>query len=138
MGNDWSIVRLAASALIEKVVIDTAHFKGNFPDRFSLEAANLNHDEESLDRLLGYAGGTPTPWRELLSQRPLKADTSHVFGGRDFSPLWKDQPVTHLRLQVFPDGGVSRLRVFGVRSGDAASINDVTAGTTVRRKRPAK
>ena len=122
MGNDWSIVRLAAPALIERVLIDTAHFKGNYPDRFSLEAAHLSREEQSLDRLLGYAGGTPTPWRELISTRPLKADTSHIFTAKDFSPLWKKKPVTNLRLHVFPDGGVSRLRVFGVRSSEAEPV----------------
>ncbi len=102
-GNDWAIIALGHAGEIRKVEIDTAHFKGNYPDRCSLQAAAVaGGTEDSLVTQSQF-------WRILLPEQPMRADHQHLFE----EELEAIGPVTHLRLNLFPDGGVSRLRVFG-------------------------
>jgi allantoicase len=89
-GNDWAMVRLAAAGSVERVEIDTSHFKGNAPGRCTLEGE--------------VAGG----WHLLLAS-PLQPHTRHVFD----DDLRRIGPTGRVRLSVFPDGGVARLRVWG-------------------------
>ena len=98
---DWIIVKLGALANIQKVVIDTAHFKGNYPDTFSLEACNLAEGQQPNES---------TEWTTVIDRQKLTADSEHFYKDE---VLVKDQLFTHVRLNIFPDGGVSRLRVFG-------------------------
>jgi len=102
-GFDWAVIRLAARAAIERIELDTHHFKGNFPDRCSIDG-------------LSAPGGAPepqdwsrAPWRPVLIETALRADASHAFD----KDLDAHGPFSHLRLCIHPDGGVSRLRVFG-------------------------
>lgn len=105
-GNDWCIVALAVPGVVEQVVVDTAHFKGNFPDSFSLQAAHVTHaTEQSLVTQSMF-------WEELLAPQKLGMDAEHPF-----TQLAHAQPVTHVRFNIFPDGGVSRLRLFGKAVG---------------------
>jgi allantoicase len=97
-GNDWAIVRLAAAGTLERVEIDTTHFKGNAPGLCTLDGV----------RAPGVAAGDLSGWRPLLNT-PLLPHRRHVFDGE----LRRIGPVTHLRLSVFPDGGVARLRAWG-------------------------
>ena len=91
-GHDWAVVRLGAPGVITKVEVDTNHYKGNYPDSASLEG-----------RL---ADGT---WVELLAQTKLRAHHRHFFTRE----LPQHAPVAHVRLNIYPDGGISRLRVYG-------------------------
>ena len=91
-GHDWVIVKLATEGRIKRIEVDTNHFKGNYPDTASIEG--------SID------GET---WTELLPRTKLEAHTRHYF----IDELLTDGPFTQLRLNVYPDGGVSRLRVWG-------------------------
>jgi len=100
-GSDWAIVRLGAPATLTRLEIDTNHFKGNYPDTCSLEACHA--PGASLEDL-ARAG-----WRELLPRTKLQAHTRHYFEAE----LAALGPSSHVRLNVFPDGGVSRLRVHG-------------------------
>lgn len=105
-GNDWCIIALAAPGIIERVEVDTAHFKGNFPDACSLQAARMHGGtEQSLVTQSMF-------WPELLSPHKLQMDAEHSFG--QVAALG---PVTHVRFNIFPDGGVSRLRLFGKVAG---------------------
>jgi allantoicase len=100
-GHDWAILRLGAPGLIRRVEIDTRHFKGNYPDRASLEGCLA--PGATGERLEAAA------WRELLPQTPLRAHHRHMFT--------LDSPpgsVSHVRLNIYPDGGVSRLRIHGI------------------------
>lgn len=109
-GNDWIIVALGGRGTVSRAVIDTAHFKGNFPDRASMQAADLSDFKGDL------AGAIVTSamfWPELLPPVKLSADAIHEFGDGDLATLG---PVTHVRLNIYPDGGVSRLRLFGTLS----------------------
>ena len=91
-GHDWAIVRLGAPGVITKVELDTHHFKGNYPDSASLEGLLADHT-----------------WTELLPQTKLRPNHRHVFA----KELRTTAPVSSLRLNIYPDGGVSRLRVHG-------------------------
>jgi allantoicase len=97
-GNDWAIIRLAAAGTIERLEIDTTHFKGNAPGRCTVDGVHA--PGTPADRLDG--------WRALLAS-PLQPHTRHVFDDE----LRRAGDVTHLRLSVFPDGGVARLRAWG-------------------------
>lgn len=102
-GHDWVIVRLGVPGIAEKVEVDTAHFKGNFPESCSLDAlyAESAADEGAL--------GNSTAWQPLLARQPLKPNARHVFAKQ----LLSSAPSTHVLFNIFPDGGISRLRIFG-------------------------
>jgi allantoicase len=91
-GHDWTVIRLAAAGAIRRIDIDTRHFKGNAPGACSLE---------------GSTDGVS--WRELLSRAPLEPHTRHVFE-EGVRPLGD---ITHVRFNIYPDGGVGRLRLYG-------------------------
>lgn len=101
-GHDWAIVQLGTCGTIRKVEVDTAHFKGNFPESFSLEACRMNS---------AHADVVPeeSTWREVIPRTKLQADTRHDFE----KEIQSAGEVTHVRFNIFPDGGVSRLRIFG-------------------------
>ncbi|NUP06608.1 MAG: allantoicase [Polyangiaceae bacterium] len=95
-GFDWAIVKLGAIGTITRLEIDTNHFKGNFPDTCVVEACRTTELEGAH-------------FEELLPRTKLQAHTRHYFE----EELANLGPVSHVRLSVFPDGGVSRLRVYG-------------------------
>ena len=99
-GHDWTIVRLAARGQVQRLELDTDHFKGNAPGSCSLEACDAAGAEAEALR-------SSARWRPLLGETPLKPDARHT---------WEVPPgpdATHVRLNIFPDGGVARLRVLG-------------------------
>ena len=100
-GYDWAIVRLGHAGVVRRIELDTNHFKGNYPDSASIEACFAPGG--TLESLQAAA------WAELLPQVKLRAHHRHVFSRELASP----GPVTHVRLNIFPDGGVSRLRIHG-------------------------
>ena len=102
-GYDWVIVKLGKPGTIEKIEVDTNHFKGNFPDACSIEICN--EPDHAVDGLTH----TEFDWKEILPKTKLKAHTRHFFS----KELNNVGSATHVRLNIFPDGGVSRLRVFG-------------------------
>jgi allantoicase len=104
-GHDWILIKLGARGAPAVVEVDTRHFKGNFPDRCSLEAIDAPAGAQITDLL---ASGV---WRPLVPEVRLGADARHFFAV-SLAPA----PVTHLRLNLFPDGGVARLRVWGRRN----------------------
>jgi allantoicase len=100
-GYDWAIVRLGTAGLITRVEIDTNHYKGNYPDSASLDGCHA--PGATLDAL------TSASWHELIPQTKLRPHARHFFS----KGLAASSPVTHVRLNIFPDGGISRLRVHG-------------------------
>ena len=106
-GNDWVIVALAQAGVIERAEIDTAHFKGNYPDRVVLDAGDFANDD--------LATPDSTQWQPLLSETKLKMDQQHYF-----EDLQSDVKATHVRMSIFPDGGISRLRLFGRVGGESS------------------
>jgi len=103
-GNrDWVIVRLAREGIIEKILVDTCHFKGNYPDSCLLEGCNISRKDESK------FSGTGVKWTTILPQSKLNADREHYFE----KEIVSTDSFTHVRLSIFPDGGVSRMRLWG-------------------------
>jgi len=105
-GHDWVVVRLAAAAQLEVLEVDTQHFKGNFPDSCSIEG--IHAPGAPITSLLAQDA-----WAPLLAQTKLLADTRHFFPLSPAPDAGLNKPVTHLRLNTFPDGGISRLRAWG-------------------------
>ena len=101
-GHDWVVLKLGVPGTIRRVEVDTTHFKGNFPDSCSLQASTAQNP--TVDAL----NASSFSWKEILPGAKLKANHRHVF-----TKLQDAGPATHVRFQIFPDGGVSRLRVFG-------------------------
>jgi allantoicase len=108
-GNDWIIIALGARGMVESIEIDTAHYKGNYPDACSILAADMPTGGGALEQALITASMF---WPELLAPQKLSADAIHKFGS-----VAALGPVTHIRLNIFPDGGISRIRVFGKLAG---------------------
>jgi len=100
-GHDWVILKLGSPCSIERIVVDTYQFKGNFPDSCSLDGCF----EPDTDR---DAFLTNTiEWKEVLTNSKLSGNQENIFIIDQTSPL------THIRFNIFPDGGVSRLRIIG-------------------------
>src|ERR1043166_7035150 len=101
-GYDWAIVRLGVPGVVRGVVVDTAHFRGNYPERASSDLCAVS-GTPSVEHLLS----DETKWREILPPSPLAGDTRNAF------PMSDVERATHLRLNIYPDGGVARFRVHG-------------------------
>src|SRR5687768_2197383 len=99
-GHDFAIIRLGARGVVRGVVVDTSFFRGNYPASCSIEAVSLRADAD-LDTLLA------ADWRELLPKSDLQGDSANLF------EIASSAAVSHLRFNIFPDGGVARLRVHG-------------------------
>jgi allantoicase len=114
-GHDWCVIRLGLAGIVRGVVVDTSFFTGNYPERFSLEGCDLGgaapYAEEK--RRLNAAG---TRWVQLLPETPLEGDKRNVVAVKHAGRF------THLRLKIYPDGGVARLRVHGEVMPDTKRI----------------
>jgi allantoicase len=107
-GHEWTIVRLARRGTIERVELDTDHFKGNAPGSAMLECCDAG---PVADPSTQFAAASQS-WHPLVARTPLQPHTRHRFT-RDVVR----QPCTHVRLNIHPDGGVARLRLFGRLGG---------------------
>src|SRR5207253_4081494 len=102
-GFDWCIVRLGLRGIVRGVDVDTAFFKGNFPEACALD---------------GCAELDSASWIELLPRTPLAGDTHNLFA------IENALTSTHVRLRIFPDGGVARLRVYGDVTPDWSRLRE--------------
>ena len=98
--RDWVILKLAHKGTVEKIVVDTCHFKGNYPDSCSIEYCASDDNDAVIKN---------GDWQTLLPQQKLSADNEHEF----VKEINTHNAITHVRLNIFPDGGISRLRLFG-------------------------
>lgn len=112
-GHDWAVVHAGIQGTVSRLEIDTAHFKGNFPDSASVEAAMVAEQDGGVSA--DVSTRITATWTPLLPQSKLQADHRHAFEAE----LAPNVPASHLRLNIYPDGGVSRFRVFG--TPDAAA-----------------
>ncbi|HEX7885072.1 MAG TPA: allantoicase [Phenylobacterium sp.] len=103
-GHDWAILELGTFGRVSEVIVDTAHFKGNYPDRCSIQATARAHG--APHEIAGQAEG----WPVLLPEVKLQADHVHSFEAE----LADLGPIRFVRLNIYPDGGVSRLRLMGI------------------------
>jgi len=102
-GNDWSIVRLARRGTVDRIELDTDHFKGNAPGQCMLESCDASASAPF--------DPAKAKWQPLLKQTPLEPHTRHAWDAKG------GKPATHVRLNIYPDGGVARLRLIGHAAG---------------------
>ena len=100
---DWTIIRLGARGRFQVFIVDTAHFRGNFPQQVRLEAINWPGSGSE-------PGPDATGWQEVAEPVKCGPDQEH-----EVKSLLTDKPFTHVKLIIVPDGGVKRLRVLGTR-----------------------
>ena len=113
-GHDWTIVKMGHVGLLQKIEVDTCHYKGNFPDICWMDACYApGADIDNLNYM-------DFEWTEVLAKTKLKADNRHFYERE----ILKAGPWTHLRLNIAPDGGISRLRVHGtlVRNSNSEPV----------------
>ena len=102
-GNEWAIIALGHPGILESIELDTAHYKGNFPDRASIQASFMKGGtDESLVTQSIF-------WKDILPEQKLQMDHVHHFK----SELKIAEPITHVRVNIIPDGGLSRVRLNG-------------------------
>jgi allantoicase len=95
-GHDFIIIKLGKPGTIKKVDVDTSHFNGNQPAMVSIEGANSNSNK--INQL---------KWKPLISKKKTKANSHHYF------TVNSNKVFTHIKFNIFPDGGVARLRLYG-------------------------
>jgi allantoicase len=100
-GHDWCIVRLGLSGIVRGVIVDTSFFRGNYPEHCSIDGCVVEGTPAA--EVLARDGA----WREIVRKTPLQGDT------RNEIVVNHAAAVTHVRLNIYPDGGVARLRVYG-------------------------
>lgn len=110
-GHDWCILKLGTPGTIRKIELDTLHYKGNFPESCSLDGCFAQSISDDA------IASAAVQWSEILKRAPLQADHRHLYETE--VPAAGD--VTHVRLSMFPDGGIGRLRLFGLASGNFAA-----------------
>lgn len=103
-GYDWCVIELGHAVEVQKIEIDTAHFKGNYPDHVSVQAACV---EQATDQSLITQAMF---WPELLPPQKTAMHKQHFYEAQSLVDLG---PVTHVRVNMFPDGGISRVRIWG-------------------------
>ena len=99
---DFVILRLGHPGIIKKIIVDTKHFKGNYPDSCAIDACNCDDDSSVLS--------DNHEWLPLLPQQKLNAHSEHHF---ENELLKTNTQITHVKLKIYPDGGISRLRILG-------------------------
>lgn len=104
--KDWVIVKLARPGHVETIIVDTCHFKGNYPDSCSIEGCFSTDDEAVIQNKVDPVA---IGWQTILPQQKLSADHEHQFK----KEVEAHEKFSHVRLNIFPDGGISRLRIFG-------------------------
>ena len=100
-GNDWLIIELGNKGYLKEVEVDTAFFKGNYPESCSIDAALISSNFKTLNQI---------QWENIIPKTTLEADKIHKIKVRE---ALSHKRFSHVRLNIYPDGGVSRFRVFG-------------------------
>ena len=103
-GFDWLILNSLDGKEIDKIEISTHHFKGNFPSHCSLQAAYLPNSKNSKQIVK-----SSNNWKYLLKDAKLSANKVHVFKNN----LMKKDKINFIKINIFPDGGISRFRIYG-------------------------
>ncbi|XP_074144163.1 putative inactive allantoicase isoform X2 [Sminthopsis crassicaudata] len=111
-GGEWAIFRLAHPGVITQIEIDTHHFKGNYPDTCKLDGCVLTTTEEE-EGILQKWHLPNVKWKPLLSVTKLSSNKKHFF---DSISLQLQNVITHVKITIAPDGGLSRLRLRGFPS----------------------
>ncbi len=100
--EDWVILKLGHPGVIQKIIVDTHHFKGNYPDSCAIDYCISTNDEEVMNNTV--------LWKPLLNKQKLTAHQEHYF---ETEKIETNEAITHIKLKIYPDGGISRLRMIG-------------------------
>ena len=103
-GNDWGVLALSKPAQVEKIIVDTKFFKGNFPHTLSLSTAYIVNEEDSS------IIESSQSWTKLLERQKLGMNQIHTFDKKD---IIHNETFTHVRIDIYPDGGIARLKFIG-------------------------
>ena len=103
-GFDWLILSSIKGKKIDKIEISTHYFKGNFPSHCSIQAAYISNKKSSTSIVK-----SSTNWKFLLNKVNLSANRTHIFNNK----LMKDNKINFIKINIFPDGGISRFKIFG-------------------------
>ncbi|KAG2468150.1 ALLC Allantoicase, partial [Polypterus senegalus] len=106
-GSEWAVFKLGHIGVITEIQIDTTHFKGNFPDSCKIDACSMTSVEEMTRK---WESDDVTDWKPLLVTQKLKPHHQHFFTG---SSIQLTEAVTHVKITMAPDGGISRMRLWG-------------------------
>lgn len=109
-GKDWTILKLSHSGIIHEIEVDTNHFKGNFPESCVLYGTTFegSKDQDVLQI-------PDSQWQVILPRVKLQGHTQHYFSAKDQSVNLIKAGVNFVKLEMFPDGGISRLRLYGYK-----------------------
>ncbi len=101
--EDWVIIKLGHKGVVQKIIVDTKHFKGNYPDSCAIDGCICTNEKDILN--------DKVKWFSLLQKQKLEADKEHHF---ESNLINKHNAITHIKLKIYPDGGISRLRILGI------------------------
>lgn len=104
---DWLVVKLGARGSVRSCMVDTMHFRGNFPQRVTVEGLDAEGEE--------VVSGDDERWAEIVGPQGCEKDKEHVFAGGLLKSV-QGGTFTHMKMTIIPDGGVKRFRVFGTRA----------------------
>ncbi|CAH1784999.1 unnamed protein product [Owenia fusiformis] len=107
-GCEWAVFRLGHPGTIEKIEVDTTHFRGNYPDSCKIEGCLSSEADE--EKLVSQYDNASVAWQALMPVQKLSAHKRHIYSGDE---LYDAMPVSHVRITIAPDGGLSRLRLWG-------------------------
>ncbi|XP_044182141.1 allantoicase-like [Acropora millepora] len=105
-GCEWSVIQLGHPGTVQKIEIDTNHFKGNFPESCKVEGFLMRKKSQNDVNTKDWSSCS---WKTILPLTKLSPDKLH-----QFTELEGCGAISHVLLIIYPDGGVSRLRCWGV------------------------
>ena len=105
-GNDWLIFKFGIPGYIKRIIIDTSHFKGNYPDYFNLQASYISNSKNISKNLIIK---NSIKWKYVIKKTKLYMDQEHIINEN----LLSNKLVNYIRINIFPDGGISRINIFG-------------------------
>ncbi|KAL9131061.1 MAG: hypothetical protein Q9175_006864 [Cornicularia normoerica] len=114
--SDWVVVRLGARGWVRSIMVDTMHFRGNFPQGVRVDGLDAEGEE--------VMSGDDERWVEVVGMQGCQKDKEHVFGERLVKSV-EGRAFTHMKMTIIPDGGVKRLRVFGVRKINTSRVRNM-------------
>lgn len=107
---DYSIIKLGKTTLVDRVILDTKHFRGNYPESVLVEGCSVKDDDTVLESA---SEASNVDWFTLVPRGRMAPDSEHLYS-KDRGQLRNtDIPITHVKISIFPDGGLSRVRIYG-------------------------
>ncbi|KAH9631827.1 hypothetical protein HF086_011075 [Spodoptera exigua] len=136
-GHDWCILKLATKCVVRGLLVDTAFFTGNYAPKYSIQAACLTpEEEESIPKRISEMGTAcnkfdlkhierlkSDKWDELVPITALRPGYEET--RLNFQKVLSDDAWTHIRVNIYPDGGIARLRVFGEAKPEPPARNQI-------------